>query len=97
MRKKKKKVKGDEYLKMKAEKKSPLRRKVEKAGLVTIVTATSALSAVVLGYTATKFLGVKGKNDKYPKKADKGGIIKKADKTDITNKADINDVKSNDK
>lgn len=58
----KKKIKGDEYLAMKKEKKSKGRKRVEKAGMKTIVMISSALSAIVLGYTARKFAGVQGKH-----------------------------------
>lgn len=60
----KKKVVGDEYLALKKEKKSKGRRKIERAGLKTMVMVSSALSAIVLGYTARKFAGVQGKQAK---------------------------------
>ena len=55
---KKKKIKGDEYLAMKKAKKSTARRRIEKAGFVSVVAISSALSAIVLGFTATKIRGV---------------------------------------
>lgn len=61
---KKKKIVGDEYLALKKEKKSKGRKKIEKAGLKTMVMISSALSAIVLGYTARKFAGVQGKQVK---------------------------------
>ncbi len=53
--KRKRKIEGDEYLEMKEMKKSRIRRKAEKAGLRTVVSISSALSAIVLGYAVTKF------------------------------------------